>query len=217
MFTFIKNPEINLILSKKLKVLIGTDDLKCEVNIKNQEFTKKETEILAKLSETLEEKSCDNFFLKNTINGDYEIKVLPKSRTVTLSQLKQIKAILQEQRDKGKNDQFLHEILLGSKLFLPQNEIQERNPELEARCQKLKAELAKKEYHNMTRNVDSTRRKLPEDTISYQSKCKITYHSNIYLIKFIIDFSKTDQQTTGCCAPIRFLSISWICFRFYWH
>lgn len=176
MKTFIKNTEINLVLPKKLKSLIEKND-KTKAEISKHEFTKRETEILIKLGAHQEQqKSCDESIPDCDENTEKEMKVPSKSAIVLLSQLKEICVKLENQRRAGKNEQFLHEILQDSLLILPQNEIQERNPELEARCLKLKAELAKKEYQNMTKNVDNSRKRLPEDTIAYQSKiCNILF------------------------------------------
>lgn len=68
------------------------------------------------------------------------------------------------------NKIFLHDLLKGCLINLPQNQIIPRSEELEKRCQRLKAEQQNKEYNNMTKNVDSLRKKFPEDTISYQLK-----------------------------------------------
>lgn len=97
-------------------------------------------------------------------------KKKPKSTstTVTLNQLKQIQEIVKKKREENSTELFLHEVL---RLKLPKNEVAERNPVLEARCQKLKAEQEQKEYRNMTKNVDSFRKHIPEtDTIAYQSE-----------------------------------------------
>lgn len=50
----------------------------------------------------------------------------------------------------------LHEFLERSKVQLPTPPKVERNPELEARCQRLRAQQANREYRDMTRNVDAT-------------------------------------------------------------
>lgn len=74
-------------------------------------------------------------------------------------------------RNKQTDDKiYLHDLLKGCVVNLPKNEEIPRNKELEKRCQKLKIQQQNKEYSNMTKNVDSVRKKLPEDTISYQLK-----------------------------------------------
>lgn len=92
--------------------------------------------------------------------------------TLNLNDLKWLNRILNKQRDAGKSTVYLHELLEGSKLILPKNELIERNPELEARCQRLKREQEERRYQAMTKNVDTNRRNAPDDTIGYQ--CKYT-------------------------------------------
>ncbi|XP_053313065.1 transmembrane protein 199 [Spea bombifrons] len=50
---------------------------------------------------------------------------------------------------------FLHELLEGSEIHLPEVEVPERNPELVARLEKIKAKLANEEYKRITKNVSS--------------------------------------------------------------
>lgn len=90
--------------------------------------------------------------------------------TLNLNDLRWINRYLTEQRQIDESAGYLHELLEGSKLVLPQNEIIERNPELEARCQRLRREQDERSYKTMTKNVDCSRTHAPDDTISYQSK-----------------------------------------------
>lgn len=64
----------------------------------------------------------------------------------------------------------LHNHLLVSDICFPENEIIERNKELEKRCEKLKHQQENQMYKNMTKNVDNIRLRHPEDTIAYQVK-----------------------------------------------
>uniref|UniRef100_A0A8C5MWD2 Transmembrane protein 199 n=1 Tax=Leptobrachium leishanense TaxID=445787 RepID=A0A8C5MWD2_9ANUR len=48
---------------------------------------------------------------------------------------------------------YLHELLEGSEIHLPAVEVPERNPELVARLEKIKAKLANEEYKRITKNV----------------------------------------------------------------
>jgi len=64
----------------------------------------------------------------------------------------------------------LHEMLSDCEINLPEPTEPPRNPALEARIRKLKAEQEEREYRSMTKNVDNLRYKLPEDTISFQLK-----------------------------------------------
>lgn len=88
--------------------------------------------------------------------------------TLNLSDLKWIHQYLLNTRNDNDSVIYLHELIEGSQLILPSNEIIERNPELEARCQLLKQEQDEQKYRLMTKNVDRSRLHEPEDTISYQ-------------------------------------------------
>ncbi|XP_064379370.1 transmembrane protein 199 isoform X2 [Dromaius novaehollandiae] len=48
---------------------------------------------------------------------------------------------------------YLHELLEGSEIDLPEVPVPPRNPELVARLERIKARLANEEYRRMTRNV----------------------------------------------------------------
>lgn len=88
-----------------------------------------------------------------------------------LNDLKWLNALLVEKRKLNDNNpEYLHVLLEDATLLLPKNEIQERNPELEARCVRLRQEQNARVYNAMTRNVDSSRRQIPDDTIAFQSK-----------------------------------------------
>lgn len=89
---------------------------------------------------------------------------------LNLNDLKWIHNYLVEQRATKKSTIYLHELINGSKIVLPKNDLIERNPILEARCQRLRREQDEREYHSMTKNVDCTRTKAPDESIAYQSK-----------------------------------------------
>ncbi|OWF55122.1 transmembrane protein 199-like [Mizuhopecten yessoensis] len=58
----------------------------------------------------------------------------------------------------GHKQRYLHEVLQDSDICLPCVKLPPRNPELEARIQKLKAEQDNKRYREMTRNVDKSQK-----------------------------------------------------------
>lgn len=91
--------------------------------------------------------------------------------TLNLNDLKWLNNLLVEKRKLGDEpEEYLHLLMEDATLILPSNEIQVRNPELEARCVKLRLQQNARVYNAMTRNVDSSRRQIPEDTIAYQSE-----------------------------------------------
>ncbi|KAK3925901.1 Transmembrane protein 199 [Frankliniella fusca] len=79
---------------------------------------------------------------------------------------------------------FLHKLLEGCEIVLPQPPVTERNPELEARIQRLKKEQEDREYKAMTKNVDNVRIRHPDDSIGYQMKM-INSHI-IAVVQFIV-------------------------------
>lgn len=94
-----------------------------------------------------------------------------KRHLINLKDVKWLDKVVREKREKGETEVYLHELLEHCDLVLPQNEVIERNPELEARCEKLRQQQETYLYHKMTRNVDNSFKDAAEDTISFQSEC----------------------------------------------
>lgn len=63
----------------------------------------------------------------------------------------------------------LHEVLCKSEIVLPEPIVEPRNPELEARIQKLKKMVDQQQYDKMTKNVRAKGRD-PDDSIGAQCK-----------------------------------------------
>ncbi|XP_043261499.1 transmembrane protein 199 [Colletes gigas] len=115
--------------------------------------------------------------VKKTNNVPPSIVALKKSGRdkrkdilLKLDDIRWLNTFLEEHRKTKMENVYLHELLEQSDIKLPTPKITPRSPELEARIQKLKAQQDAREYRAMTKSVDSFRRKLPEDTISYQMK-----------------------------------------------
>lgn len=100
------------------------------------------------------------------ING----QVHESTKLVNLEDLQWVYEHLIKQNETSSEKLYLHELFKGSEIVLPKNKEVPRNPELEKRCQMLRIQQENLVYQSMTKNVDSSRRKLPEDTISYQRK-----------------------------------------------
>lgn len=97
-------------------------------------------------------------------------RAMIEDRTSTL--FKQIDHLLQSGEEKAyipvsviieaqklcRKTSYLHEILSGSDLYVPAYIEPPRNPELQERVERLKAEQANQEYAEMTKNVDLNRR-----------------------------------------------------------
>lgn len=95
------------------------------------------------------------------------------SATLKVEDLKWLNKYLKEHRKTVTEKIYLHELLDDSDVILPTPKETPRNPELEARIQRLTAQQNAREYQAMTKSIDSVRKFLPEDSIAYQSKYNI--------------------------------------------
>lgn len=83
---------------------------------------------------------------------------------------------LKKKRENGdKNVPYLHVLIEGSHIEMPDNQVIKRNPDLEARCVKLRAQQEAREYRKMTKGVDNVRIRFPEDSINYQCNVLFSY------------------------------------------
>ncbi|CAG4965498.1 unnamed protein product [Colias eurytheme] len=98
-----------------------------------------------------------------------ELKEENKKFLIT-SDLDWLYIYMKSKRQKGEDIPYLHELLEGADIKMPDNQILKRNPDLEARCVKLRAQQEAREYRKMTKGVDNVRIRFPEDSISYQMK-----------------------------------------------
>lgn len=165
--TFISNPEIQLVignrnLPRRAKPSDGKSKRKSEAT--QVKFNDRELELLIKLNElNVEEK-------ETSTNENRKVKLSKKDKTTSLS-LSEVKQLKEELGDSS----YLCDLIDIAELKLPENEIAERNPVLEKRIQRLKAEQEQRVYNSMTKNVDSSRKFMPEETISFQCKFRCTY------------------------------------------
>lgn len=113
--------------------------------------------------------------------------------TLDLNDLKWLNVMLTKRRDSGDSTDYLHELLEGSRLILPKNELIERNPELEARCARLRREQENQTYQAMTKNVDNNRRMAPDDTIGSQSKLFVL-HAVVLRLRFFFFFFQSNKS-----------------------
>lgn len=119
------------------------------------------------------------------------------------------KYIEEQNKERDEKDRvYFHKLFQGTEIILPKNEEIERSEELEARCVKLRNQQSNREYKMMTKNVDNTRKHLPEDTISYQSKIFKHFMIKILIYFFVLFLcSERNQRSTdsgisvcGFCA-----------------
>lgn len=78
-------------------------------------------------------------------------------------ELSDIKWIFETQLAHPNECPSFHELLQGSSVLLPKPEFPPRNPELDARIQKLKAQQEHREYNEMVSNVDGSSLKAQKD------------------------------------------------------
>ncbi|CAH1979753.1 unnamed protein product [Acanthoscelides obtectus] len=77
------------------------------------------------------------------------------------------KFILNENNTKDRKV-YLHELLEGSHIILPQNKIVPRNKELQKRCEELRNKENNRKYQEMTKNVENAKRLYHDDKIKWQ-------------------------------------------------
>ncbi|XP_037947992.1 uncharacterized protein LOC119683446 [Teleopsis dalmanni] len=116
------------------------------------------------------EPELDNKAGDKTETDSVEEPKINEDMCLYINDLRWLNSFLLKLRKDNGSDIYLHNIIEKCELILPQNEIIERNPELEARCQKLREQQQNLEYQKMTKNVDATLKNFPEDTIAYQMK-----------------------------------------------
>lgn len=104
----------------------------------------------------------------NNSKSDANEEIKPQGIYLTTSDVEWLYSYLKERRTKDSNIPYLHDLLEGSNVEVPPNQVIKRNPDLEARCVKLRAQQEAREYRKMTKGVDNVRMKFPEDSISYQ-------------------------------------------------
>lgn len=120
------------------------------------------------IKKVVDEEKIDSEKDINTVDASLEKEPNCKDAFLTLKDIKWLRAYMK--KHEHENSVYLHEVFEGSKTVLPENEIIKRNPELEARCEKLRKNQMNRDYRAMTKNVDNVRVRYPEETISYQGK-----------------------------------------------
>lgn len=97
-------------------------------------------------------------------------EIVPEIPYLTTSDIDWLYNYLQKQKSNNQDVPYLHDLLAGAHIEVPENRVIKRNPVLEARCVKLRKQQEAREYRKMTKTVDNVRLRFPEDSISYQSK-----------------------------------------------
>lgn len=165
-FTEVPESIIKLLKTKSIELSSNVETIKDSIQTKTPGIN------LKLLKELLQEEvKLDN-------SADNKKKDLKKSSAIEmylyLSDLRWLSNFLALLRKEQGLEVYLNDLLETCELVLPQNEIIKRNPELEARCQKLREEQQNLEYRKMTKNVDAVLQHYPEDTVAYQSEYKFS-------------------------------------------
>ncbi|NXY79977.1 TM199 protein, partial [Glareola pratincola] len=87
--------------------------------------------------------------LPDGVRAELEEALASQGALVPFSVLRRLHAALRE----AGSPLYLHELLEGSEIHLPEVPVPPRNPELVARLERIKAKLANEEYRRMTRNI----------------------------------------------------------------
>ncbi|KAJ8923774.1 hypothetical protein NQ315_010356 [Exocentrus adspersus] len=179
----ITNPSLFIKPSKKLKAYISsitvTGDMPqgiCDIVYKNKVQSKmgNPPEVNYLLTEE------DRIFIKSlaveskpdvlTKLPFKEATISSKEKLLSVPDLYWLYEYVKKQNENSDDKVYIHELIEGSDIILPKNKEVPRNQELEKRCQKLKAQQENRNYYQMTKNVDSSKRKLPEDSFGYHVK-----------------------------------------------
>ncbi|KAK9412681.1 putative transmembrane protein [Crotalus adamanteus] len=86
---------------------------------------------------------------------------------------------------------YLHELLEGSEIFLPDVTKPPRNPELVARLEKIKAKLANEEYKQMTRNINSQELNRPGTLADLGRQARSAKAVTVTVINFLVTVGAT--------------------------
>ncbi|CAG7836746.1 unnamed protein product, partial [Allacma fusca] len=95
---------------------------------------------------------------------------IKSAKNLTIPQIKSILSAINEDRKDGRESLSLSALLSDAEIILPSLVVPERDPHLDERVNRLRYELAEKEYKRMTKNVNLTSRFNPEDSIGSELK-----------------------------------------------
>ncbi|XP_018578864.1 transmembrane protein 199 [Anoplophora glabripennis] len=147
----------NFIFKKKIKAAVeNVTDIHYLITEEDRNFIK-----------SINVESKEDIFTKLPLKSS---SVSTSDKLLSLFDLHWLYRYIQKENMNKDDKIYLHELIEGSHIILPKNQEIPRNEELEKRCQRLKAQQENKSYHRMTKNVDSTKRKLPEDSFGYHVK-----------------------------------------------
>ena len=124
------------------------------MNLVQIERTSSIEQLLENALEKIENKTSNDYKQIENVLHSKSTKYIPAS-------------ILLDAYKLSDKDKYLHEILTGCDLFVPAYIEPERNPELNERVERLKAQQANREYDEMTKNVSFNRLRSNKSTDSF--------------------------------------------------
>ncbi|KAJ8736517.1 hypothetical protein PYW08_007173 [Mythimna loreyi] len=159
----------------KIKALTKIDIEEVTEEVKEKEESSKEERIdKAEKKDSNLVDPDENSISKKDLNKDDAKEEEENTLHLTTADIDWLYTYLQQQRkinEHGdKNVPYLHALLEGASIKIPENQVLKRNPILEARCVKLRSQQESREYRKMTKSVDNVRIRFPEDSIAYQLK-----------------------------------------------
>ncbi|XP_041349219.1 transmembrane protein 199-like [Gigantopelta aegis] len=120
--------------------------------------------------------------INKTTRDELEPYLFDKNEKKTIP-FRLVKIIHQKLNETGNKKIYLHTIVEDSDLHLSSVIFPPRNPELEARIQKLKAQQANREYREMTKNVD----RMAQDTpLNFQKDIKEVNRQLVSVFNFLV-------------------------------
>jgi len=106
------------------------------------------------------------------------------SASVSVNELVAIEGFLRKRRDQGESTPYLHELVSTNQLRLPSYTAPERNPELVARIEQLKKNLANREYTRMTADVNMELKSQERD--NFQHDVRVMRSQLIAVVNFVL-------------------------------
>jgi len=125
-----------------------------------------------------------------------------KIETIEVDKVNELRESYQEQ--KSADSLHFHQLISKCELILPEPKMAPRNPDLEARIKKLKAQQERKDYEKMTDNVDPWRKVELVDRIDKPISKQLEEINRYLLLVFQFVLSMASAFAFGYLAPFYF-------------
>jgi len=125
-----------------------------------------------------------------------------KIETIEVDKVNELRESYQEQ--KSADSLHFHQLISKCELILPEPKMAPRNPDLEARIKRLKAQQERKDYEKMTDNVDPWRKVELVDRIDKPISKQLEEINRYLLLVFQFVLSMASAFAFGYLAPFYF-------------